>query len=240
MTPVWDPWALAAWCTACGLVILGLACAVLLPARSAAPAGAGRRRPRPELVWTVVALAAVVAVAVPGTRARLGQEQAGGADLTVEVRASRWRWEYTYLDGAGARRFGFVSTGATPADVVHGRAARREHYLRAVDRPLVIPTGRKVRFLVTSLDVVHAFWVPDLGIRSDAVPGVVRTVWTIVERPGIYRGQCAAFCGERHALMPIVVEARSPQAFETWQSEAARTLVAQAPRPRRARPGDST
>ena len=246
MTPVWDPWALAAWCTACVLVIVGLACAVWLPAgteaaraRSGSLAWARRLRPRPELLWTVVALAAVLAVAVPATRARVGQQEAGGADLTVEVRASRWRWEYTYLDGAGARRFGFVSTGATPADVVHGRAARGEHYLRAVDRPLVIPTSRKVRFLVTSADVVHAFWVPDLGIRGEAVPGVVRTVWAIVERPGIYRGQCAAFCGERHALMPIVVEARSPQAFETWQSEAAQTLVAQGPRSG-PRSGDST
>ena len=172
---------------------------------------------RPEAAWTLVALLAVVAVAVPATRERLEREAAGGADLTIEVRASQWRWEYTYLDETGERRFGFA--GRVPKDVT---------YLRAVDRPLVIPAQRKVRLLVTSADVVHAFWVPELGIRVDAVPGVVRTVWVIPEAPGTYRGQCAAFCGARHAFMPAVVEVRSAEAFDDWQRDVAATLVAQA------------
>ena len=183
---------------------------------------------RPEAAWTLVALLAVVAVAVPATRERLEREAAGGADLSIEVRASQWRWEYTYLDETGERRFGFASVGATPDEAVAGRVRKDVTYLRAVDRPLVIPAQRKVRLLVTSTDVVHAFWVPELGIRVDAVPGVVRTVWVIPQAPGTYRGQCAAFCGARHAFMPAVVEVRSAEAFDDWQRDVAATLVAQA------------
>ncbi|MDE0350185.1 MAG: hypothetical protein OXM56_10845 [Gammaproteobacteria bacterium] len=178
----------------------------------------------------MAAILTVVAVAVPATRERLERETAGGADLTIEVRASQWRWEYAYLDEMGARRFGFVSAGVTPDEAVTGVVRKDDAYLRTVDRPLVIPAGRKVRLLVTSEDVVHAFWVPDLGIRADAVPGVLRTVWVIPDAPGTYRGQCAAFCGERHGFMPVVVEVRTPQAFEDWQRDAAATLVAEAGR----------
>ena len=174
----------------------------------------------------VLALLVVVAVAVPATRERLEREAAGGADLTIEVRASQWRWEYAYLDEMGARRFGFVSASATPDEAVAGAKRKDDTYPRAVDRPLVIPARRKVRLLVTSDDVVHAFWVPGLGIRADAVPGAVRTVWMIADTPGTYRGQCAAFCGERHGFMPAVVEVRSAEAFDDWQRDAAATLVA--------------
>ena len=183
---------------------------------------------RREAVWTVAALLAVVAIAVPATRERLEREAAGGADLTIEVRASQWRWEYTYLDEMGERRFGFASVGATSDEAVTGLERKDDTYLRAVDRPLVIPAQRKVRLLVTSDDVVHAFWVPDLGIRADAVPGVRRTVWLIPNAPGTYRGQCAAFCGERHGFMPTVVEVRSAAAFDDWQRDTAATLVAEA------------
>ena len=179
-----------------------------------------------------------VAVAVPATRERLEREAAGGADLTIEVRASQWRWEYTYLDAMGERRFGFVSAGATPDGAVAGIVRKDDTYLRAVDRPLVIPARRKVRLLVTSDDVLHAFWMPDLGIRADAVPGAFRTVWVIADTPGTYRGQCAAFCGERHGFMPAVVEVRSAEAFDDWQRDAAATLVAEAGGGTRAGAGD--
>ena len=176
----------------------------------------------------VLAFSIVVAVGVPVTRERLEREAAGGADLTIEVRASQWRWEYAYLDEMGERRFGFVSAGATPDEAVAGMVRKGDTYLRAVDRPLVIPARRKVRLLITSDDVVHAFWVPGLGIRADAVPGAFRTVWVIPDAPGTYRGQCAAFCGERHGFMPAVVEVRSAEAFDDWQRDAAATLVAEA------------
>ena len=175
-----------------------------------------------------LALLVIVAVAVPATRERLEREAAGGADLTIEVRASQWRWEYAYLDEMGARRFGYVSAGATPDEAVAGTVRKDDTYLRAVDRPLVIPAQRKVRLLVTSDDVVHAFWVPGLGIRADAVPGAFRTVWVIADTPGTYRGRCAAFCGERHGFMPAVVEVRSAEAFDHWQRDATATLVAEA------------
>ncbi|MYE84223.1 MAG: hypothetical protein F4X36_20730, partial [Gammaproteobacteria bacterium] len=168
-----------------GGVLLPLARRASAHARSRAVAasvtGLSVRR---DAVWTVAALLAVVAIAVPATRERLEREAAGGADLTIEVRASQWRWEYTYLDEMGERRFGFASVGATSDEAVTGLERKDDTYLRAVDRPLVIPAQRKVRLLVTSDDVVHAFWVPDLGIRADAVPGVRRTVWLIPNAPG--------------------------------------------------------
>ena len=117
-----------------------------------------------------LALLVVVAVAVPATRERLEREAVGGADLTVEIRASQWRWEYAYLDEMGARRFGFVSAAATPDEAVAGTARKDDTYLRAVDRPLVIPAQRKVRLLVTSDDVVHAFWCRVSGFGPTRSP----------------------------------------------------------------------
>ena len=227
MAAAWDPLVLALWAAGSAVVAGGLACAWFLP--PPARAESTLRRVPPEAVWAAVALAAVVAAAVPATRARLDRLDAGGADVTIEVRASQWRWEYDYLDQMGERRFGFVSASATPEAAIYGSARRDEHYPRTVDRPLVIPAQRKVRLIVTSDDVVHAFWIPGLGLRAEAVPGLVRTVWVIPDAPGTYRGQCAAFCGEGHGFMPAVVEVRTPQAFDDWQREAAATLVAETP-----------
>jgi cytochrome c oxidase subunit 2 len=88
--------------------------------------------------------------------------------------------------------------------------------LLEVDKPLVLPVNKKIRFLVTSNDVIHSWWVPELGIKRDAIPGFMYEAWAKIEKPGVYRGQCAELCGINHGFMPIVVEAVSQDEFNQW------------------------
>ena len=172
-----------------------------------------------EIAWTVVPLLILVIMAVPATQVLIEMYDTGGEDMTVEVRGYQWKWQYKYLDDDLNSTFGFFSSMSTSRDEIEGRVERGEHYLLEVDRPLRIPTGRKVRFLITSEDVIHAWWVPDFGIKRDAVPGILNELWTIVDEPGIYRGQCTELCGKDHGFMPIVVEAIAPDEYDAWYSE---------------------
>ncbi|MDO8262236.1 MAG: cytochrome c oxidase subunit II [Gallionella sp.] len=134
------------------------------------------------------------------------------ADMVVKVTASQWKWQYEYPE-EGIR---FVSTIATTQDQIHNRKAKGEHYLQEVDNPLILPTNKKVRILLTSTDVIHAWWVPSFGVKRDAVPGYLREMWVNIEKPGIYRGQCAQLCGDGHSFMPIVVKAIPEPQFIEW------------------------
>ena len=113
----------------------------------------------------------------------------------------------------------FFSNLATPADQIHNQSTKGEHYLLEVDQPLVLPVGAKVRFLVTAADVIHSWWVPAFAVKRDAIPGFVNEAWTRVDKPGIYRGQCAELCGKDHGFMPIVVEVKSQADYDTWMGE---------------------
>ncbi len=113
----------------------------------------------------------------------------------------------------------FFSNLATPAEQIHNKATKGEHYLLEVDQPLVLPVGAKVRFLVTAADVIHSWWVPAFAVKRDAIPGFVNEAWTRIEKPGIYRGQCAELCGKDHGFMPIVVEVKSKADYDTWLGE---------------------
>lgn len=179
---------------------------------------------RLEIAWTVVPLLILIVMSVPATQVLIEMYDTGGEDMTVEVRGYQWKWQYKYLDDDYNSSFSFFSLMNTPRDEIEGRATKNENYLLEVDRPLRIPTGRKVRFLVTSEDVIHAWWVPDFGIKRDAVPGIINELWTVVDTPGTYRGQCAELCGKDHGFMPVVVEALPPDEFDSWY----RDQVAQA------------
>jgi cytochrome c oxidase subunit 2 len=141
--------------------------------------------------------------------------------MVVEVRGYQWKWQYKYLDDDYNTAFGFFSNLATPEDQIRNRSEKTENYLIEVDEPLRIPANRKVRFLITSEDVIHAWWVPDFGIKRDAVPGFLNDLWTIVEQPGTYRGQCTELCGMDHGFMPIVVEVMEQEAFDSWYEQRA-------------------
>lgn len=179
---------------------------------------------RLEIAWTLIPVAILIAMAWPATTTLIDMYDTGGEDMTVEVRGYQWRWQYKYLDDDLNSSFGFFSNMTTPRDEIDNRAAKGEFYLLEVDNPLRIPVNRKVRFLLTAEDVIHAWWVPDFGLKRDAVPGMLNELWTVVNEPGIYRGQCAELCGKDHGFMPIVVEAMPEDEYDAWhvrQLEAA-------------------
>lgn len=168
-----------------------------------------------EIIWTAIPVLILVAMAVPASKTLIAMEDASEADLTVLVTGSQWKWHYKYLE----HPIEFYSLLATPRDEINNLAAKNDMYLRDVDKPLVLPTGKKIRFLVTSDDVIHSWWVHDFAIKKDANPGFINETWTKVDTPGIYRGQCAELCGKDHAFMPVVVDVRSPKDFDAWVAE---------------------
>jgi cytochrome c oxidase subunit 2 len=178
-----------------------------------------------EILWTAIPVLILIVMAIPATKTLIAMEDTTEADVTVLVTGSQWKWHYKYLDNDVE----FYSLLATPKEQIINRFAKGENYLLEVDRPLVIPTGKKVRFLMTSDDVIHSWWVPAFAVKKDANPGFINEAWTRVDEPGVYRGQCAELCGKDHGFMPIVVIAKSPADYEQWvNGEAERIAKAKA------------
>jgi cytochrome c oxidase subunit 2 len=173
-----------------------------------------------EIIWTIIPVLILVAMAVPATTALVRMEDSSGAEMTIKITAFQWRWKYEYLD----QDISFISSldrksnqarqlnsGIAPESV--------ENYLLEVDNPLVLPIGRKIKFLITADDVIHSWWVPALGWKRDAIPGFINEGWTNIDEPGTYRGQCAELCGKDHGFMPIVIIALADDEFEAWVNE---------------------
>ncbi len=165
-----------------------------------------------EVVWTVIPFLILVSMAIPSTATLIEMGDTSKSDLTIKITGYQWKWRYDYPD----QDIGFFSTLSTPRDQIENKTAKDEHYLLEVDNPLVIPVGKKVRFLVTGNDVIHSWWVPQLGVKKDAIPGFVNETWALAEEAGTFRGQCAELCGKDHGFMPIVVQAVSPEDFTKW------------------------
>jgi len=178
-----------------------------------------------EIAWTLIPFLILVAIAIPATRTVLAQKRTQDEDLTIKVTGYQWKWRYDYLE----QGFGFVSHLATPRN--DPSAVNRPNYLLEVDRPLVVPTGKKIRLLLTATDVIHSWWVPALGVKQDAIPGFFRDTWFLIERPGTYRGQCSELCGKDHAYMPIVVVAEPPAEYERWVAAQKQAALAEADNP---------
>jgi len=168
-----------------------------------------------EVVWTIIPFLILIGMAIPATRTLIAMEDTSNPDLTIQVTGSQWKWKYDYLDNGVS----YYSNLATPMEQRDNRAAKGEHYLLEVDRPMVVPTNQKIRILTTSTDVIHSWWVPELGVKKDAMPGFINESWALIEQPGIYRGQCAELCGVGHAYMPVVVQALPPAEFAAWVDE---------------------
>ncbi len=168
-----------------------------------------------EIVWTVVPFLILIGMAVPAANTLIDMEDASKPDLTVLVTGSQWKWHYKYMDNDVE----YFSVLATQQEQINNKLTKGQNYLIEVDRPLVIPTNQKVRFLITSDDVIHSWYVPDFAIKKDANPGFINETWTRVNEPGVYRGQCAELCGKDHGFMPIVVVAKEPAEYEAWISE---------------------
>ena len=168
-----------------------------------------------EIAWTVVPFLILIFMAVPAARTLIAMEDTTEPDMTVLVTGSQWKWHYKYMDSDVS----FYSLLATQREQIENKFTKSENYLLEVDRPLVIPTDKKVRFLITSDDVIHSWWVPDFAVKKDANPGFINEAWTKVDEPGLYRGQCAELCGKDHGFMPIVVIAKTPAEYDKWMSE---------------------
>jgi len=177
-----------------------------------------------EVAWTVVPFVILIAMAIPSTAVLLKMDDTSQADLTVNVTGYQWKWKYDYPD----QDLSFFSNLATPREQIGSprfssaggskdvAVQKGDNYLLEVDNPVVLPVGKKVRFVFTANDVIHAWWVPQLGVKKDAVPGYVTESWAVIDEPGSYRGQCAELCGKDHGFMPIVVQAVAPEDFEKW------------------------
>ena len=170
-----------------------------------------------EVVWTVIPIVILLVMAVPSAELMIKLEDTRDPDMTVVITGYQWKWHYAYQ----GEDVSFYSTLARPSAAARRRGSgidpeSVENYLRDVDRPLVVPRDAKVRVLLTSNDVVHAWWVPDLAIKKDAIPGFVNETWFKAEQAGVYRGQCAELCGMDHGYMPIVVEVVEPEAYQAW------------------------
>ena len=215
------------WCVAIGVVVFGTMGYTIFKHRRSRGHEAARfsHNGKLEVVWTTIPVIILLIMAVPAAETLVKLEYSQNPDMTVVVTGYQWRWHYEYPD-LDVEFFSALSA--------ESNAARRkgsgidvatvENYLLDVDNPLVVPVGAKVRVLLTSKDVIHAWWVPALALKKDAIPGYMNEIWFIADETGTYRGQCAELCGVDHAYMPVVVEVVEPAEFETWlasQQEAA-------------------
>ncbi len=165
-----------------------------------------------EILWAVIPFIILVIMAIPATIVLRDMNNSSDSDLTIKITGYQWKWQYEYLD----QGIKFYSNLSTPLSEINNKKKKSKWYLLQVDRPIVIPVNKKVRFLITSNDVIHSWWVPQLGIKKDAVPGFIHEAWAEVKKPGTYRGQCAELCGANHGFMPIVVIAKTEKGFQQW------------------------
>ena len=168
-----------------------------------------------EIIWTIIPILILVAMAFPATKTVLAMKDSSGPDMTIKATGYQWMWGYDYLQGEG-EGISFFSKLTTPRGQVENKEAKGENYLLEVDNHVVVPVGKKVRVIITANDVLHAWWVPALGVKQDAIPGFIRDSWFTADKPGIYRGQCAELCGKDHGFMPIVVEVLEADEYSKW------------------------
>ena len=218
-------------CVGIGIVVFGAMIIAMIRFRKSRGAVAEKwsHSTKLELVWTIVPVLILVGLAWPATDVLVKTANTSGSQMTIKVTGYQWKWRYDYLDymGKPVAKVGFMSRLAHDSDVTRQLDSGlnpynvkapdgTNDYLLDVDHPLVVPVGVKIRFLVTGGDVIHSWWVPDLGWKMDAIPGIVNAAWTEISTPGTYRGQCAELCGQDHGFMPIVVKAVPKAQFEQW------------------------
>ena len=180
-----------------------------------------------EIAWTIIPFFILIGMALPATKTIISMKDTSSADITIKATGYQWKWGYDYLQEG----IGFYSNLSTPREQIENKAPKGEHYLIEVDNPVVVPVGKKIRIITTANDVIHAWWVPALGIKQDSIPGFVRDTWFRADKEGTYRGQCAELCGKDHGFMPIVVEVVSPEKYAAWVAEQKKKMAAAVPDP---------
>lgn len=181
-----------------------------------------------EIIWTIIPILILVGMAAPATNVLINMADSNQAEMTIKITGYQWKWRYDYIDYRDQKDLGIhflssldkasdrtrqLNSGLDPSTVKTGE---ENTYLLNVDNPLVIPIDTKIRFVVTADDVIHSWWVPSFGWKTDAIPGIINDAWTKIDTPGTYRGQCAELCGQDHGFMPIVVIAKPRKEFEEW------------------------
>ena len=221
-------------CTVIGLGVFGVMFYSIIYHRKSKGAVAAHfhESTKVEIAWTVVPFLILIGMAVPATSTLLEVYDNDDAELDILVTGYQWKWKYEYINESG-ENVSFFSNLRTPQSEIHNSEPKGEFYLLEVDEPLVIPVNTKVRFLITGNDVIHSWWVPELAVKRDAIPGFINETWTLAREEGVFRGQCAELCGKDHGFMPIVVNVVSKEAYGEWlgakQVEAAaiKELMAQ-------------
>ena len=165
-----------------------------------------------EIAWTIIPFLILIAMAVPASKTLIKMYDDEAGDINIQVTGYQWKWQYRYLED----EVSFFSNLSTDWDEINNLVPKGENYLQEVDEMVVIPAGKKVRFLITANDVIHSWWMPAFAIKQDAIPGFVNTAWTIVDVPGIYRGKCTELCGKNHGFMPIVVNVVEQDEYDEW------------------------
>jgi len=212
-------------CTAIGVVVFGVMFWSMAFHRKSKGAKAAdfHESTKVEILWTAIPIVILIAMAVPATSTLIDMENNDNSEVTIQITGSQWKWHYKYFD-QGIEYYSVLSTPREEYENQNGSFsgngnAKNENYLLEVDKPLVIPANKKVRFLITSDDVIHSWWVPAFAVKQDANPGFINEAWTNVDEPGVYRGQCAELCGKDHGFMPIVVEVKSSDDYDAWLNE---------------------
>jgi cytochrome c oxidase subunit 2 len=182
-----------------------------------------------EIAWTIIPTMILIGMAIPATKAMIELDNVQESEMSIKVTGHQWKWEYEYLDN-GIHFFSSLDEGSNKVRQVGSGLDPRSvpNYLLNVDKPLVIPTKKKIRFVFTSADVIHSWWVPDLGWKKDTNPGFINEAWTSVEEPGTYRGQCTELCGKDHGFMPIVVIAMNEPEYNAWVEQQKAAAAAEA------------
>lgn len=212
---VYDLHMMAFWvCVAIGIVVFGVMFYSIFhhrKSRGAVPAKF-HESTTVELIWTIIPALILIGMAIPATKTLVAMTDTANTKLTVKVTGYQWKWHYAYPQD----KIAFFSMLSTPTDEIYNLKKKDPHYLLEVDHPLVLPIKTKILFQITGADVIHSWWVPALGWKRDAIPGYVNEMWTNIDKPGTYRGQCAELCGRGHAFMPIVVKAVTQDQFKQW------------------------
>jgi cytochrome c oxidase subunit 2 len=229
---VYDVHMIILWvCVAIGVVVFGVMFYSVFQHRKSKGAVAAQfhENTTVEIVWTIIPFLILVGMAIPATKTLVALEDTSNPDLTIQVTGYQWKWKYDYLDegisffsnlDAASNEARQVGSGKNPEEI--------DHYLLNVDNPVVVPINKKIRILTTANDVIHSWWVPDLGWKRDAIPGFINESWTRIDEPGTYRGQCAELCGKDHGFMPIVLVAKTESEYKQWVAQQKSAMAAEA------------
>ncbi len=209
-------------CVAIGVVVFGIMFWSIFHHRKSRGAVASQfhHSTKAEIAWTIIPILILVGMAIPATKVLIAMENTGDSEMSIKVTGYQWKWEYDYVD-EGVSFFSTLDSASNQARQLRAGLDPNEvpNYLLDVDNPVVVPVDTKIRFLTTANDVIHAWWVPALGWKRDAIPGFINESWAVIEEPGTYRGQCAELCGRDHAFMPIVLVAKEKDEYEKWLAE---------------------